>query len=240
MRTLAVISRKGGAGKTTLSTSLAVSAWRAGQKTLLVDLDPQRSAALWGRARTMPGPAVVSATAGKLFPVWSAAENSGCELMILDTPAGGEDETLQAIRTADLCVLVCRTNFFDVEALSQSIEMVRRQGKDGLVVLNQAPPRRLGQEPEAVGRAVVQLRGQGARLADMGLRHRAGFPASAARGLTIEETDPSGAGAREVAGVWEQVRRLLAAAHPRGGPADRRAGWDRRAPGRLTPAAIGG
>ena len=72
MRTLAVISRKGGAGKTTLSTSLAVSAWRAGLRTVLVDLDPQRSAALWGRTRSTPGPAVVSTTAGKLFPVWSA------------------------------------------------------------------------------------------------------------------------------------------------------------------------
>jgi chromosome partitioning protein len=211
MRTLAVISRKGGAGKTTLSTSLAVSAWRAGLKTVLVDLDPQRSAALWGRAREIPGPAVVAATAGKLFPVWSAAENSGCDLMVLDTPASGEDETLQAVRMADLCLLVCRPNFFDIDALQQSIDLVRRQGKTGLVVLNQAPPRRLGHESEAVARAIAELQAQDARLADTGLRHRAAFPAASARGLSVEELDPSRPSALEVSGVWTQVWKLLQA-----------------------------
>lgn len=220
MRTLAVISRKGGAGKTTLSTHLAVSAWRAGLKTLLVDLDSQRSAALWGRARSTPGPAVVSTTAGKLFPVWSAADNSGCDLMLLDTPANGEDETRQAVRLADLCLLVCRPNFFDIDALQQSIDLVHRQGKASLVVLNQAPSRRLGQESEAVRSAIAELQAQGVRLADMGLRHRVGFPAAAARGLSVEETDPSRPAAREIAGVWAQVWKLLQTS--RSAPAPRR------------------
>jgi len=214
MRTLAVISRKGGAGKTTLSTSLAVSAWRAGLKTLLVDLDPQRSAALWGRARSGPGPAVISTSAGKLFPVWSAADNSGCDLMLLDTPANGDEETRQAVRLADLCLLVCRPNFFDMDALQSSIDLMRRQGKEGLVVLNQAPPRRLGQESESVGRAVAELRAHGVQIADTGLRHRAAFPAAAARGISVEEIDPSRPAAREIAGVWGQIWGLLQAGQP--------------------------
>jgi chromosome partitioning protein len=214
MRTLAVISRKGGAGKTTLSTSLAVSAWRAGLKTVLVDLDPQRSAALWGRVRDKPGPAVVSTTAGKLFPVWSAAQNSGCELMLLDTPASGEDETLQAVRLADLCLLVCRPNFFDMDALVSSMDLVRRQGKPGLVVLNQAPPQRLGQEAQAVGRAIAELQAYGAQIAETGLRSRAAFPAAAGRGISVEEIDPHRPAAREIAGVWAQAWSLLQASRP--------------------------
>ncbi|HEY5412235.1 MAG TPA: ParA family protein [Caulobacteraceae bacterium] len=211
MRTLAVLSRKGGVGKTTLSLSLAVGAWRAGLRTVLVDLDPQRSAALWGRVRARPGPAVISTTAGKLFPVWSAAENSGCELMLLDTPAGGEDETLQAIQLADLCLLVCRPNRFDIDALQSSIDLVRQLNKPNLVVLNQAPSRRLGHEPESVCRAARELRAAGVRLADTGLRYRAAFPASAALGLSIEELDPSCPGSKEVAGVWAQVWPMLQA-----------------------------
>ncbi len=209
MRTLAVLSRKGGVGKTTLSVNLAVSAWRAGLRTVLVDLDPQRSAALWGRIRDRPGPAVISTTAGKLFPVWSAAENAGCELMLLDTPAGGEDETLQAIRLADMCLLVCRPNRFDIDALQHSIDLVRQLNKPSLVVLNQAPSRRLGQEPESVCTAARELRASGVRLADTGLRNRAAFPASAARGLSIEELDPACPGSREVAGVWSQLWPML-------------------------------
>ena len=75
MRTLAVISRKGGVGKTTLSVNLAMAAYDCGLKTLVADLDSQRSAQAWAAARTVPGPAVVATTAGKVFPVWSSAVN---------------------------------------------------------------------------------------------------------------------------------------------------------------------
>ena len=205
MRTLAVISRKGGVGKTTLSVNLAVAAWKNGLTTVLVDLDPQRSAVLWGRIRGRPNPAVVPATAGKLFPIWAAAQNSGIDLMVLDTPSGDQDETLQALRLADAALLICRPNRFDLDALKQSLELVRRNQTRSLVVLNQAPSRRMGQEPESVRAAVRELQDGGVQLASIGLRHRAAFPASSAKGLAIMELEPLSAGAREVAGVWGQA-----------------------------------
>ncbi|MEM9081899.1 MAG: AAA family ATPase, partial [Verrucomicrobiota bacterium] len=57
MRTIAVSSQKGGVGKTTLSINLAHSFARNGQRTLLVDADPQGSVglSLTRKSRVLPG-----------------------------------------------------------------------------------------------------------------------------------------------------------------------------------------
>ena len=67
MKTLAILSRKGGTGKTTLATHLSVAAERAGHTTALIDLDPQSSAAKWRDNRDGDTPAVISDTLGTLI-----------------------------------------------------------------------------------------------------------------------------------------------------------------------------
>ncbi len=209
MRTLAVISRKGGVGKTTLSVNLAVTAYLAGVTTVVADLDSQRSATAWAKARKVPGPAVLETTRGKIFPLWAAAANAGTELFIIDTPASPEEDVLQAARMADLALLVTRPNYFDIAAIAQSVELLRRIGKPGLIVLNQAPPRRGGMEAPAVLNAVDALSQCGMPLARIGLRQRAGFSLGAGQGLAIQEIDPLGRGAGEMTGLWTQVQAAL-------------------------------
>ena len=51
MRTVAFLTSKGGAGKTTLAASLAVAAAEAGEKVIALDLDPQESLLRWGKRR---------------------------------------------------------------------------------------------------------------------------------------------------------------------------------------------
>ena len=60
MHTLAILSRKGGTGKTTLTVNLAIAAERAGHKVAIVDLDSQASASEWGDWREAETPEVIS------------------------------------------------------------------------------------------------------------------------------------------------------------------------------------
>ena len=56
MRTIAVIARKGGSGKTTVAVHMAIAAHLRGKRTLLADADPQCSSCTVLRGRRAAGP----------------------------------------------------------------------------------------------------------------------------------------------------------------------------------------
>jgi chromosome partitioning protein len=51
VKTLAIISQKGGSGKTTIAVHVAVCAAQRKLKTAIIDIDPQRSAYQWNQSR---------------------------------------------------------------------------------------------------------------------------------------------------------------------------------------------
>ncbi len=67
MHTIAVISQKGGAGKTTLAVHLAVEAARTGKVTLVIDTDPQATASRWSQWRGGRDPEVIHCGAPSLL-----------------------------------------------------------------------------------------------------------------------------------------------------------------------------
>src|SRR3712207_3523232 len=85
MKIISVVAQKGGAGKTTIATNLAVLSERAGHPTVLLDLDPQATAAKWGDKRSGTPPDVVAAQAGRLERLLSDARRQGAGVAILDT-----------------------------------------------------------------------------------------------------------------------------------------------------------
>ena len=210
MKTLALISRKGGAGKTTLAVNLTLAAHLAGWKTMLADIDPQRSASDALRSRGEPGPSIAEINAGKLFQTRSNAMHDAYDVMLIDTPAAPDSDVAIAVNSADLCVLVCRPTFLDIASVARSAEMVRRLGKAGLIVLNQAPPKRGGLEPVSVQKAIEALRFCGLPIAPVGMRARTIYQQAIARGRSVGEWDAASPAAQEIDRLWTHVSALLA------------------------------
>src|ERR1700690_408678 len=117
MKTVAVISQKGGAGKTTLAVNLAVAAELSNVATVLIDLDPQASAKTWHDIRARKdAPFVVSAQASRLEEVLEVSRTNGAEFVIIDTAPHSEAAALAAARAADLVLIPCRPSILDLKA----------------------------------------------------------------------------------------------------------------------------
>jgi chromosome partitioning protein len=208
MHTIAVISQKGGAGKTTLALHLAVEAENSGVSTAIVDLDPQASATAWGDSRRKEVPAVVSAQASRLRSVLDAAQLGGAGLAVIDTAPHSESVALAAAREADLILIPCRPAILDLRAISQTVDLARIAGKPAAVVLNAVPPR-----GPLMGEAVQAVAGYRIEVAPAHLTHRAAFVHSLTAGLTAQQFDPEGKAAQEVRDLFRWITQQLGGGH---------------------------
>ncbi len=209
MKNIAVIARKGGSGKTTLAVHLAIAAHQAGHATLLVDTDPQKSAAEVMRAREASGPELLVSPADRLFDVHKAASDRQIDTMIIDTPAAAEDEIAHAIALAHLSVLVIRPTFLDIAASIQTARLLHRLRKPGLIVLSQAPVTRGGVEPPAVKKALEALRLMQLPVIPSIIRSRAVYQTSLALGRSAQETAPGSLAADEMDALWRYLERFV-------------------------------
>jgi len=200
--TIAVISQKGGAGKTTLAISLAVAATRAGtERCTLIDLDPQASAATWGDGRAERAPDVISAQANRLERHIEAARKAGVAAVVVDTAPHSESAALAAARAADLILIPCRPAILDLHAIGTTIDLARLAGTAAAVVLNAVPPR--GSLADEAAEAVL---GYGVPLSPVRITQRAAFVHCLTEGKAIQEFEPRGRGAAEIEALYQWIR----------------------------------
>jgi chromosome partitioning protein len=206
MRTIAVIARKGGSGKTTVAINLGIAAHRRGLKTLLADSDPQRSLADVLKARRGADPAIVETNGTGLLAVQLSSRRAGIDALVIDTAAGEEETFSHSIVLADLLVLVVRPTLLDFAALIRTLTVIRHLRKRAMVVLNQAPPRRSGVEPPAVRKAQDALRLLQLTVSPAILRTRAAYQSALERGCSVEEQVADAAAAAEINDLWSSVQ----------------------------------
>lgn len=209
MHVLAVLSQKGGVGKTTLTVHLAVQAARGGLKVLLVDLDPQRSLAAWWRMRSADEPQLVETVPSRLSDILEAAKGEGIDLVVVDTAPSVSGDTARVAGLANLALIPLRPGVLDLLAIRTTADAVRTTPTAGLLVLNAVPAGRGETEAALTADARSALAGYGFPVAEVAIVDRRDFSRALNSGEAVGEFAPDSKAAVEVARLWDLVKERL-------------------------------
>jgi chromosome partitioning protein len=206
MKTVAILSQKGGTGKTTLSLHLAVAAEQAGKAAVVIDLDPQASASAWKDIRQAETPEVVSVAPGRFLKALEATRESGLvALALIDTAPHSQDIAYSAAKVADLVLIPCRHGFLDVTAIGATAEIVERAGRAGYVVFNHMPPR----ATNILADVTAAVTSYGLKVAPVTLHQRASYGNALTAGKTAQEYEPESKAQQEITALSKWLHKTL-------------------------------
>ncbi|MBN8502449.1 MAG: AAA family ATPase [Sphingomonadales bacterium] len=205
MTTLAIVSQKGGSGKTTLAISLAAAAERSGEVALIIDTDPQATACQWAAWRRGKPPEVIDSAPPRLAEKIARAEAQGASFVVIDTPPHADLAASKAVEAADLVLIPCRPSAFDLAAIRTTGQLVKHYGKSAFLLFTAGPAR----ASRIYAEATDLVQGFGIAVCPHHIADRAAFRHASAEGQTVFDIEPDGRAAAEVAAVhmWlcEQV-----------------------------------
>jgi len=194
MPTIAIISQKGGAGKTTLALHLAAAAENTGHTALVIDVDPQATASQWAAWRKDAPPVVIDSAPPRLAAKIEQAMNQGAEFIVIDTPPHADSAASAAVEVADLVLIPCRPSAFDLAAIKTTASLIKMRGKPAFVVFTAGSPT----APRMYEEATQLVESYGLNACPHIIADRAVFRHAAAEGKTAMEIEPKGKASDEV------------------------------------------
>ena len=126
MHKIVIINSKGGSGKTTVSVNLAAALAASGERTALLDLDPQGSSMRWLKQRSEELPPITGIAGfrsdSNLTRSFQLTPPGNTTALVLDTPAGLDRRGLEAAtRGADAILMPVMSSDIDIHAATHCI-----------------------------------------------------------------------------------------------------------------------
>ena len=204
MKKIAFLAQKGGSGKTTLAVHTAVAATEAGESVVVIDTDPQKSATVWGDARSQEVPIVATAAASELGRVLEAAAQERMTLAIVDTAPHAAPDATRIVRAVDLVAIPVRPTAFDIAAAGSAVDIVKAAGVRAVFVLSACPFR----SPEIAETRTV-LAEYGLPIAPVEIIDRRAFARAVATGRAVTEFESDGKAATEIRALWAWLKEQM-------------------------------
>ncbi len=205
MNCISFISQKGGCGKTTLVSSIAVAAHEAGRTVALIDLDPLAPLLKWQKIRNSADIRVVALASDYLEQVLAKFKSEGVDLVLIDTPGTAAPLIDRAARLSDFCVIPARPNIFDLWAAEATRKTLKNLGKDCAFLLNQCPPAQQSTRVKLAAKTIEEMGGLVGPL----VSSRVDYQEAARLGLGVSQLNKHGTAAAEMRALWSSLEQKL-------------------------------
>lgn len=205
MKKIALISQKGGTGKTTLTLNLAVYAESVGLTTAICDLDPQGSSLVWYKKRKSQGleaPLVKSLHAVGIEDILEKLEQVGADLVFFDTAPHSQNEALVTAKNSDLIIIPCKPSLVDLTAIKSTVDIVTLAGKPAIGVITMTPSQ--SNITEQARKAIGQY---GVTIAPTNIGNRIAFVHSFTEAKGVVEYEPHGQATEEIKELFDFIQK---------------------------------
>ena len=207
-RIICVAQQKGGAGKTTLVSNLAIAFLTEGKSVALLDTDPQGSLGKWLdiREETLGEDENLQFATATAYGISRAIRGvkEQADVVLIDTPPKADSDVRWVLGESDLVLVPVSASKADVWATNDVLDLADRAGKPTNVVMNRT--RNGTRVGDQVANAVAEL---GAKPLQSSLSSRVIYAEALGRGLGVLEAKRTGPAADEVRALAAEIAAAL-------------------------------
>jgi chromosome partitioning protein len=199
---------KGGSGKSTIASCLAVHWHLQGRRPTIIDADPQRSIArLAARERALGGVPVVEDASEDAWKTARRLAAAGGPI-IIDTPGFRSMTTLACLAVTDFLLVPVKPSPFDVDRMLDTFDTLIN-GIGGKRPLFRCLLAQTTRESVIAKHIRAELAEAGFPVLASEMTNRVVYPEAALWGATPSLTDSAGPAAREIAAIADEVDGIL-------------------------------
>ncbi len=205
---ITVATMKGGSGKSTVTSCLAVYWHLRGRRPTLIDADPQRSIMrLAARERALGGVAVIeNATEEATMTARRIASTGG--LVIIDTPGFRSKTTLDCLAASDFLLIPVKPSPFDVDRMLDTLGFLTNR-TDGRQPLFRCLLTQTTRDSVIARHIRSELAEAGLPVLQSEMANRVAYPEASLWGATPSLMSWKGPAAREIAAIADELDLVL-------------------------------